>query len=340
MARRISLVMAGLLLAVIGLSACGGAAAQPTPASPDGTGTPTALADLEPVELAAGERLRVVATTNIVADVVAQIGADHIELYNMLPIGADPHAYEPTPRDLRAVADAHVVFTNGLGLEGFVDSLIQNAGGTAVVVPVSMGADTIELGESDHTDESGDAAATHNSQHADPHVWMSVPIVMETWTANVETSLSHLDPDNGEVYGQAAARYRQELATLDQTIRAQVEQIPVDRRKLVTEHRVFGYFARAYGFEQVGTVVASLSTLAEPSAQELAQLQQQIREEKVPAIFVGTTVNPNLVTQLGQDLNVPIIPVYTGSLSAADGPAANYIDFMRYDVSTIVQALK
>ena len=127
---------------------------------------------------------------------------------------------------------------------------------------------------------------------------------------------------------------------MDNWIREQVAQIPRERRNLVTDHTVFTYFAAEYGFEQIGTVVPGASTLAEPSAQEMAALQNAIKEHPVPAIFVGETVNPQLSEQIANDTGVEIRRVYTGGLSTSDGPASTYIEYMRYNVSTISAALK
>jgi ABC-type Zn uptake system ZnuABC Zn-binding protein ZnuA len=148
-----------------------------------------------------------------------------------------------------------------------------------------------------------------------------------------------LDPANAETYRANAAAYIAELTALDEWIEEQVAQVPPERRKLVTDHEVFGYFAQRYGFEQVGAVISGVSTLAEPSAQEMAALQERIGELDVPAIFVGTTVNPTLAESVARDTGTQIVELYTGSLSDAGGPAPTYIEYMRYNVSRIVEAL-
>lgn len=162
---------------------------------------------------------------------------------------------------------------------------------------------------------------------------------MEKWTHNIHHVLSALDPANAEAYDAAATAYAEELEALHTELAALVDAVPAEQRKLVTDHDSLGYLAAEYGFEVIGSVIPSFSTLSEPSAQELAALQDQIRAEGVTAIFVGTTINPSQETQLAEDLGIQVVPIYTGSLSEANGPAATYVDFMRYNVSKIIGAL-
>ena len=319
-----------ILLLGVGLAACGAAPAATTP-TPAGEIMPA----LAPISLKEGTRLQVVATTNLVADVVKNLGGADIDLTALLPVGADPHGYSPTPQDLRAVAGADVIFVNGLGLEIFLDEMLTNAGGNPVIVPVSVGIDALTMtdaGDDDHADE-----ADHGD--TDPHVWFSVSNVI-TWTHNIETALSGLDPAHAADYASRATAYRSQLTALDQELRQMVDQVPPAQRKLVTDHDAFAYLANDYGFDLVGAVVNSFSTLSQPSAQDLAALQKSISAAGVKAIFVGSTVNPALVDQIARDLGIQVVSIFTGSLSPADGPAGTYIDFMRYDMTSIVDALK
>jgi ABC-type Zn uptake system ZnuABC Zn-binding protein ZnuA len=160
------------------------------------------------------------------------------------------------------------------------------------------------------------------------------------WVKTIEQSLSTLDPANATAYQAAATAYTNELAALDAEIQTAVSAIPIENRKLVTDHESFGYFAAHYGFEVVGSVIPSFSTLAAPSAQQLAALQDQVAAEGVKAIFVGSTVNGDLAEQIAADLGVQVVPLYADSLSAPDGPAATYLDLMRYNMNAIVEVLK
>lgn len=333
--KRLLLAIGGMIILTgIWLVGCGGSrpASPVAPARQDlGDRSADSRPALSAAPLGEAEKLRVIATTNIVADVVGNVGGDRIELTGLLPVGADPHAYEPTPQDLRAVAGAHVIFANGVGLEEFLDEMIRNASGDAPVIPVSQGVDLLEVdpGEVDEPDNAG----------ADPHTWFD-PNNVVIWVRNIEGALSSLDPDNAGVYEVNAQAYVAKLETLDAWIREQVSQVPEENRKIVTDHRVLGYFARAYGFELIGAVVEAYSAAAEPSAQEIVALEDNIRQFRVPAVFVGRTVNAKLAARVAEDTGIQLVPLYTGSLSEAGGEAVSYLDFMRYDVSAITTALK
>lgn len=295
---------------------------------------------LLPVALGAGERLRVVATTTIVADVAQNVGGREIDLTTLLPPGTDPHAFTSTPQDAATIANAHVVFANGVGLETFLDDLLESAGEDVAVVPVSYGVELLAFaGEHEHEHEGEAEGEHHHHGNADPHVWFDPHNVM-VWVDNIEHTLSTLDPANAEIYQANAETYKAELETLDAWIREQVAQVPEGNRRLVTDHMAFNYFAHRYGFEQVGAVFPGYSTLAEPSAQELTALEDAIREQNVGTIFVGLTVNPSLAERVAEDTGTQIVFLYTGSLSEPDSPAGNYISFMEYDVNTIVTALR
>jgi len=318
--------LVGVALLVLA-AACGPA----TPA--DGQGQAVEPGDLAPAGLAAGEKLWAVATTNIVGDVVRQVGGDRIELTVLMGVGVDPHTYVPSPSDTAALHDAHLILANGAGLEADLDEILENAGGSAAHVDVSNGFDLLPA-----VTEEEDAHDGEEHGDVDPHVWFSVPAVIH-WVDRVETALSALDPDNAGYYQDRARSYREDLEALDGWIQEQVAQVPEANRKLVTNHPVFGYFARRYGFEQVGAVYP-LNPSAEPSARDVARLQDAIRQYDVPAIFAESTVNPRLARQVAEDTGIQIVPLYTGSLGGPGSGAESYIEMMRYDVGAIVGALK
>jgi len=268
--------------------------------------------------------LRVLCTTTIIGDVVSRIGADDIELSVLLPVNADPHGFEPTPKEIAAISDADIVFINGAGLELGLEPFLEAARGRVVSLFDYLPLRRLE------PDRGGDKF--------DPHVWFDPKNVM-TWSAVIAKTLGELDPTHRKAYEERAAGYRAQLEQLDSWIIEQVERIPPEKRRLVTDHAAFGYFASRYGFEQVGTVFPGFSTLSDPSARELADLEDRIRSLGVPAIFVGTTVNPSLAEQVASDTKTKVIFLYTGSLSGPEGPAGSYIDLMRYDVEAIVSGL-
>lgn len=277
--------------------------------------------------------LRVVATTTLVGDVARAVGGNAIELTVLLPVGADPHTFEPTPQDAATLANAHVIFINGAGLEAFLSRLLKNVGDEARVVSVSDGVELRRF-EGEHEGE-----AEHEGEEVDPHVWFN-PLNVVVWTQNIERALSALDPANASTYAANARAYQAALQELDAWIQDQVAQVPPERRKLVSDHAALGYFADRYGFEQVGTVIPGFSTEAEASARELAGLVDTIHALGVRAIFVGTTVNPSLAQRIADDTGARLVRLYTGSLSEPGGPADSYLSFMRYNVSAIVDALK
>lgn len=326
-----------LLLLIFSLSACTSSASPATRVEESQVESVESLPVLAPVELVAGQKLRVVATTNLVADAVARIGGDAIELAALLPPGADPHGYQATPDDLRAISDAHLLFINGLGLEESLESLLDEA--QAKTVPLNVGVETLTFGDEEHAGEhEEEAEEVHHHTGSNPHTWWSIAAVTQ-WTHNIEETLSAIDPANAEQYAANAAAYRTELAALQNELDELIGQIPGAERKLATDHDTLAYFARDFGFQVVGLIVPSFSTLAEPSAQHLAALQDQIRAEDVKAIFVGSTVNPRQAEQLAQDLGIRVVPIFTDSLSAADGPAPNYLAFMRHNAGAIRAAL-
>ncbi|GAB4419236.1 MAG: metal ABC transporter substrate-binding protein [Anaerolineales bacterium] len=273
-----------------------------------------------------------IASTTILGDVVAQVGGEHINLTVLYPPGADPHTFDPRPQDIAAISEAQVLFLNGLNLEESIESIVeQNA--TGLVVHVSEGVDVLEL------DEAHEVEDEHGHEGGDPHTWTD-PNNVITWTKNIAAALSKADPAHASTYRANADAYIASLRDLDAWIRTEVERIPSEKRKLVTDHQVFGYFARAYGFEQVGALIGSFSTNASPSAQEVAALEDTIRAQNVPAIFVGMDSNNKLAEQIAQDTGVQVVLLYTGSLTAPGGEAESYLAFMKYNVNAIVTALK
>jgi ABC-type Zn uptake system ZnuABC Zn-binding protein ZnuA len=282
---------------------------------------------LSPVSLGVGEKLKVVATTNIVGDVVVNIGGEQINLTVLMPPGVDPHTFEPTPQDVVAVSDAHVLFVNGAGLEEFLGPLLESAGAENKTVSVSQGVELLggEDGQHEHS--------------VDPHTWTN-PNNVIVWVRNVESALIALDPSNAGEYQVNAEAYQIKLQELDAWVREQVAQIPQADRQIVTDHQLFAYLSDEYGFTQIGTIVPGYSTVAEPSAKDLAELEDAIRELGVRAIFVGNTVNPDLARRVAEDTGTRLVFLYTGSLTAKGGDADNYVDYVRFNVNAIVNALQ
>jgi ABC-type Zn uptake system ZnuABC Zn-binding protein ZnuA len=295
------------------------------------------LPSLSAVELD-GRPLRVVATTSIIGDVVANVGGERIALVVLMGPGQDPHSYEPAAQDLTAAAEADVVFVNGWNLEqGLADDLLAIGEGTPVV-PISVGIEPLLLGAEAAEQGSGGAGA-----NADPHVWFSVPNVMQ-WAENVEEVLRTLDPANAELYAANAAAYHTELEELDAFVFEQFETIPPEQRVLVTNHDTFGYLADEYSFEVVGTVLPASSTLAEPSASDLAALVEAMAAAGACTIFTENTASDQLAQTVGSELadcaQVQVLPLYTDSLGPASSGAESYVAMMRSNTETVVSGLR
>jgi ABC-type Zn uptake system ZnuABC Zn-binding protein ZnuA len=273
---------------------------------------------------------RIVATTSLIGDVLSRVAGDRIELRVLLPARADPHSFQSSPQDAAAVAEAELVFINGFGLEEALLGTLEAVAGPAQLVSISEGIEPREVAAA--------GGEPREAGTADPHVWLDPTNVM-VWVENARAALTKLDPGGADHFAANAAAYQAELEELDAWIRSEVERIPSENRELVTDHDNLGYFAARYGFTVVGTVIPAYSTLAQPSAQEIAELEQTIARYEVPALFVGVAVNPVLSQRIAQDLGVDLVPLYTDSLSVLGGPAATYLEMMQYTVGALVEAL-
>ena len=309
----------------------------------------SAIADLVPAEKGQGERLRVVAITNIVGDVVANVGGEAIELTVLLPSGADPHGYVATPRELAEASEASLLFLSGFGLEEGMGGTLEQLAVDVPIVSISEGVQGIPLpagtkelaheGEEPGGEETGAGEEPHAEGGVDPHVWFDPTIVMQ-WTQNAAAALSARDPANQGIFQANADAYMEALRSLDAWIKESVAAIPQVQRVLVTDHFVFGYFARRYGFEVVGAVIPAYSSSASPSPQDLAALLAAIEEHGVTAVFVGLSANPDAAEAIAQDAGIQVIPLYTESLGEAGGSADSYIGMLEYNVNAIVEALR
>jgi ABC-type Zn uptake system ZnuABC Zn-binding protein ZnuA len=314
--------------------------ASPVAADP---GAAEVLPALEPVTLAEGEQLRVVATTSLVADVARRVGGDAIELTTLMPPGVDPHTYTPTPEDLRTLNDAHLILINGLGLEEALMPMLSELESPVPVVSVNAGMAPLSYGEGTQSEaavseEQAEDNVEQQSHLLDPHTWLSVNNVL-IWIDNVAAALAMLDTVNVNSFFDNASTFHDELVALDEELRGQIDTLPAERRKLVTDHQEFNYFAQDYGFEIIGAVIPGVSTMVEPSAQELAALQEAITAAGVDTIFVSDNMNSSVIDQMANDLGLEVVRVYSNSLSEPDGPAPDYPTFMRALVNTIVEAL-
>ncbi len=294
------------------------------------------IPELEAIELDDG-KLRVVATTSIIGDVVSHVGGEAIELLTLMEPGQDPHSYEPTAGELTRAADAHLILVNGWDLEeGLVDDL-ANVAEDAIMVPLSADITPLTFGQ------NVQAVSDNHDGQADPHVWLD-PHLVRQWVLNLEGVLAKMDPDNANIYRDRSQAYLEELDQLIEYYDEIVAMIPTELRKVVTNHDSFAYFADQYDFEIIGTVVPAASTLAEPSATELAQLVQIMEREKVCTIFSEATANDRLASAVASELpgceQVKIISLYTGALGVSGSPADNYLGMMRANIDAINAAIR
>jgi zinc/manganese transport system substrate-binding protein len=273
-----------------------------------------------------GGKLAVVATTTQIRSMAEAVAGDLATVRSIIPPGADAHEFEPRPSDVQAISQSAVVLKNGVGLDDWVDKIIQNAGGQRPLVTVSKDA---HLRKGDTEDPQGD-----------PHIWFDVTNAM-TMTRNIRDALVQADPAHADAYKANAETYLGKLSELDKYIFAQVGTIPPDQRKIVTNHDAFGYFVDRYGLTFVGSIIPSMTTEAQPSASDMAELAEKIKETHTKAIFLENSINPKLAEQLAHDAGVKVVDtLYGDSLGEPGTPAATYDGMMRYDTDTIVKALK
>ena len=275
----------------------------------------------------AQDRLRAVATFSVLGDLVKNVGGERAEVATLVGPNGDVHVYAPTPADAKTLATADVVFVNGLGLEGWIDRLIAASGSKAPVVVASRGINPREMTDG------------HDSNRllSDPHAWQSVANA-EIYVANIRDGLIAVDPAGKEFYQAHAAAYLTALDALDREIKAAIATIPADRRKIITTHNAFGYFGDAYGLEFIAP--EGVSTDAEPSARDVANIIAQIRAQKIPAVFMENITDPRLMERIAAETGAKVGgTIYSDALSPPNGPAATYVDMIRHNVREFQHAL-
>jgi len=269
-------------------------------------------------------KLKVVATFSILADFVKNVGGDRVEVRALVGPNADAHVYQPSPGDAKTLADAKVIFTNGLGFEGWIARLIKASGTRAPMIVATKGVMPRRMDEQGHA-------------QADPHAWQSVPNA-KIYVANIRDGLIAVDPDGKATYEANAAAYLAKLDALDTAVKAAVEKIPADRRRIITTHDAFGYFAAAYGVAFIAP--QGVSTESEVSARDVARIITQIKQQKIPAVFLENITDDRLLKRIGGESGARIGgTLYSDALTDEKGPAPTYIDMMRHNVKQLVEAL-
>ena len=269
------------------------------------------------------ERLSIVASASMIADIAQNIVGDRHDISMIVPIGGDPHLHEPTPSNAQMVAKADLILINGLTFEGWINELIENSGTKAPVVTVTEGVDVL-------------TSQTYLNS-ADPHAWMDASNGI-IYATNITQALQKLDPEYASQYEARLVQYSKILEKLDAEIQEAILTIPEAQRILITSHDAFQYYGRKYGIRL--EAIMGISTEAEAQTSDIMRVNKVIKEQKVPAVFVESTINPKLIKQLAADNKVSIGgSLYADSLGDEDSPASTYIDMLRYNTNTIVSAL-
>ena len=283
--------------------------------------------------------VRAVASFSILGDLVRQVGGERVQVDVLVGPGADAHVFQPAPSQARQVAQAQVVFANGLGFEGWLQRLLDTAGYQRKPVLVSQGIKPLRAAKKGGDHQAGQHAhRDHDHGEADPHAWQAVLNAI-IYVTNIAKGLCAADATGCESYRQNAARYTAQLQALDADIKAAWATVPAVQRKLITSHDAFGYYARAYGVQFLAA--QGVSTDSETSAKGVAQLVRQIKKENIKALFVENITDPRLMEQIGRETGVkPAGALFSDSLSGADGPAATYMAMMRANTQAMTRAIK
>jgi zinc/manganese transport system substrate-binding protein len=266
------------------------------------------------------EPLKVVTSFSILGDLVRNVGGNSIEVTTLVGPDSDAHVYSPTPADAKKIADAKLIIVNGLGFEGWLPRLVQASGGKVKIVTATDGIAPLRLGND-----------------ADPHAWQSVGNA-KVYVANIRTALSAADPANAERYRANAEAYLAKLDALDREVRDAMAKLPPARRKVISTHNAFGYFAAAYGIEFIAPL--GVSTESEPSARDIAKIITQVKQAKIPAVFLENVTDPRLMQRISAETGARVGgTLYSDGLTGEKGDAPTYIDMVRHNIKALTRAL-
>jgi zinc/manganese transport system substrate-binding protein len=265
-------------------------------------------------------RLKVVASFSIIGDFVRNVGGERVELTTLVGSDGDVHVYSPTPNDAAKVTDAKLLVINGFGLEGWLPRLLQAAGSKATIVTASQGIAPLKAGSD-----------------TDPHAWQSVGNA-EKYVANIRDALAAADPLDADFFRKNAQTYLAGLEALDGEVRQAVNRIPQARRKVISTHDAFGYFAAAYGIQFIAPI--GVSTESEASARDVAAIIRQVKTEHVPAVFLEWVSDPRLMRRISAETGARVGgTLFSDSLTDEKGDAPTYIDMVRHNIKTLTSAL-
>jgi zinc/manganese transport system substrate-binding protein len=265
-------------------------------------------------------KLDIVASFSILGDLVRNVGGDRVSVTTLVGPNGDAHVYTPSPADAKKIADAKLVVVNGLGFEGWMPRLVKSSGGKATVITATTGIAPREL-----------------DSHEDPHAWQSVANA-RTYVANIRDALVAADPAGADAYKANGDAYLAKLTALDSEVRAAVATIPEARRKVISTHDAFGYFAAAYGIAFIAP--QGVSTDSEPSARDIAVIVTDLKRSKIPAVFLENIADPRLMRRIAAETGAKIGgTLYSDSLTPENGDAPTYIDMVRHNIKALTSAL-
>jgi zinc/manganese transport system substrate-binding protein len=270
--------------------------------------------------LHAQDRVNVVASFSILGDFVKNVGGDRVDVTTLVGPDGDVHVYTPAPADAKKIADAKLLIINGLGLEGWLPRLLQSSGSKAPIITATKGIAPLKVGSD-----------------ADPHAWQSVPDT-RIYVANISDALIAADPAAAEAFRTNAQVYLTKLDALDREVREAVAKIPPNRRKVISTHDAFGYFAAAYGIEFIAPL--GVSTESEASARDIAGIITQIKTEKIPAVFLENISDDRLIRRISAETSARVGgTLYSDSLTGEKGDAPTYIELVRHNIKALTSAL-
>ena len=270
--------------------------------------------------LHAQTRLKVVTSFSILGDFVKNVGGDRVNVTTLVGPNGDVHVYTPAPVDAKKIADAQLMIINGFGLEGWLPRLVQSSGSKAAIVTATDGIVPLKSGSA-----------------ADPHAWQSV-VNARIYVGNIRDALVAADPADAEAFRANAAGYLAKLDALDREVRSAVAQIPPERRKVISTHDAFGYFAAAYGIEFIAPL--GVSTESEDSARDIARIITQVRTEKIPAVFLENISDVRLIRRISAETGARVGgTLFSDSLSEEKGDAPTYIELVRHNIKAMTSAL-
>jgi zinc/manganese transport system substrate-binding protein len=268
----------------------------------------------------AQDRPSVVASFSILGDFAKNVGGDRVNVTTLVGPEGDVHVYAPAPADAKKIADAKLLVINGLGLEGWLPRLLQASGSKAPIITATEGIAPLKLGSD-----------------ADPHAWQSVANA-RIYVANIRDALVAADPADGEIFRANAQSYLAKLDGLDREVREAIARIPAARRKVISTHDAFGYFAAAYGIEFIAPL--GVSTESEASARDIAAIITQVKNSKIPAVFLENISDPRLIRRISAETGARVGgTLYSDSLTGEKDESPTYIDMVRHNIKVLTSAL-